>query len=233
MYTISLNYSKMVTNLYTWNSLFENETNKEYYKKILLFLEDQRLKGLEIFPSEDKIFLAFKLTQLEGVKVVILGQDPYHNIGQANGLSFSVPVGYRIPPSLKNIIKELKEDVNIKDPFHGNLECWAKRGVLLLNSILTVQANEPASHNKIGWQLFTDSVISAISSNLNNVVFMFWGNYAIQKSKLVDKEKHLILEAAHPSPFSAHRGFLGCKHFSQANNYLLKNGKEIINWNII
>ena len=233
MYTISLNYSKMVTNLYTWNSLFENETNKEYYKKILLFLEDQRLKGLEIFPSEDKIFLAFKLTQLEGVKVVILGQDPYHNIGQANGLSFSVPVGYRIPPSLKNIIKELKEDVNIKDPTHGNLECWAKQGVLLLNSILTVQANEPASHNKIGWQLFTDSVISAISSNLNNVVFMFWGNYAIQKSKLVDKEKHLILEAAHPSPFSAHRGFLGCKHFSQANNYLLKNGKEIINWNII
>lgn len=223
----------MVTNLYTWNSLFENETNKEYYKKILLFLEDQRLKGLEIFPSEDKIFLAFKLTQLEGVKVVILGQDPYHNIGQANGLSFSVPVGYRIPPSLKNIIKELKEDVNIKDPTHGNLECWAKQGVLLLNSILTVQANEPASHNKIGWQLFTDSVISAISSNLNNVVFMFWGNYAIQKSKLVDKEKHLILEAAHPSPFSAHRGFLGCKHFSQANNYLLKNGKEIINWNII
>ena len=233
MYTISLNYSKMVTNLYTWNSLFENETNKEYYKKILLFLENQRLKGLEIFPSEDKIFLAFKLTQLEGVKVVILGQDPYHNIGQANGLSFSVPVGYRIPPSLKNIIKELKEDVNIKDPTHGNLECWAKQGVLLLNSILTVQANEPASHNKIGWQLFTDSVISAISSNLNNVVFMFWGNYAIQKSKLVDKEKHLILEAAHPSPFSAHRGFLGCKHFSQANNYLLKNGKEIINWNII
>ena len=233
MYTISLNYSKMVTNLYTWNSLFENETNKEYYKKILLFLEDQRLKGLEIFPSEDKIFLAFKLTQLEGVKVVILGQDPYHNIGQANGLSFSVPVGYRIPPSLKNIIKELKEDVNIKDPTHGNLECWAKQGVLLLNSILTVQANEPASHNKIGWQLFTDSVISAISSNLNNVVFMFWGNYAIQKSKLVDKEKHLILEAAHPSPFSAHRGFLGCKHFSQANNYLLKNGKEIINWNIV
>ncbi len=233
MYTISLNYSKMVTNLYTWNSLFENETNKEYYKKILLFLEDQRLKRLEIFPSEDKIFLAFKLTQLEGVKVVILGQDPYHNIGQANGLSFSVPVGYRIPPSLKNIIKELKEDVNIKDPTHGNLECWAKQGVLLLNSILTVQANEPASHNKIGWQLFTDSVISAISSNLNNVVFMFWGNYAIQKSKLVDKEKHLILEAAHPSPFSAHRGFLGCKHFSQANNYLLKNGKEIINWNII
>jgi len=223
----------MVTNLYTWNSLFENETNKEYYKKILLFLEDQRLKRLEIFPSEDKIFLAFKLTQLEGVKVVILGQDPYHNIGQANGLSFSVPVGYRIPPSLKNIIKELKEDVNIKDPTHGNLECWAKQGVLLLNSILTVQANEPASHNKIGWQLFTDSVISAISSNLNNVVFMFWGNYAIQKSKLVDKEKHLILEAAHPSPFSAHRGFLGCKHFSQANNYLLKNGKEIINWNII
>ena len=233
MYTISLNYSKMVTNLYTWNSLFENETNKEYYKKILLFLENQRLKRLEIFPSEDKIFLAFKLIQLEGVKVVILGQDPYHNIGQANGLSFSVPVGYRIPPSLKNIIKELKEDVNIKDPFHGNLECWAKQGILLLNSILTVQANEPASHNKIGWQIFTDSVISAISSNLNNVVFMFWGNYAIQKSKLVDKEKHLILEAAHPSPFSAHRGFLGCKHFSQANNYLLKNGKEIINWNII
>jgi len=223
----------MVTNLYTWNSLFENETNKEYYKKILLFLENQRLKRLEIFPSEDKIFLAFKLIQLEGVKVVILGQDPYHNIGQANGLSFSVPVGYRIPPSLKNIIKELKEDVNIKDPFHGNLECWAKQGILLLNSILTVQANEPASHNKIGWQIFTDSVISAISSNLNNVVFMFWGNYAIQKSKLVDKEKHLILEAAHPSPFSAHRGFLGCKHFSQANNYLLKNGKEIINWNII
>ena len=184
-----------------------------------------------VYPAPQNIFRAFWLTPFQKVRVVILGQDPYHNVGQAQGLSFSVPSGAKLPPSLKNIYKEIEGDIGIKKDFtNGNLEVWAEQGVFLLNSILTVVANSPASHQKHGWEEFTNSVIKTISDTQHNVVFILWGNYARNKKTLIDTGKHLVLESAHPSPFSAYSGFFGSKCFSACNEYLRKNKIKQISW---
>lgn len=185
-----------------------------------------------ILPPSQDIFNAFKLCPFKDLKVVILGQDPYHHPGQAHGLSFSVPNGIKIPPSLRNIYKVLNQDLGIPMPVTGNLSSWAEQGVLLLNSILTVSAFSPASHRKIGWEIFTDELIQLISEKKESVVFMLWGNYARSKSQLIDASRHLILEAPHPSPLSAHQGFFACRHFSKCNTYLEQQGKEAIDWSI-
>lgn len=184
-----------------------------------------------IFPKPEEVFKAFWLTPFSEVKVIILGQDPYHGVGQAHGLCFSVPAGINPPPSLKNIYKEIEEDLKIKKDFSsGDLESWAKQGVFLLNAILTVIAHQPASHSKKGWEEFTDTVIKTLSDKRENLVFILWGNYARSKKILIDNKKHLILEAPHPSPFSAYSGFFGCQHFSQCNKYLENHNLEPINW---
>ncbi len=193
---------------------------------------NQELLQFDIFPPLPLVFNALNLTSLNNTKIVIIGQDPYHNINQAHGLSFSVKDEVKIPPSLKNICKEIESDLNIKMSDSGNLTSWAKQGVLLLNSILTVRAHEPASHKNIGWEYFTDEIIKLISLEKENVVFLLWGKFAQAKAHLIDSNKHLILQAAHPSPFSVYRGFYGCKHFSLSNEYLKKHQKAIIDWTI-
>ena len=185
-----------------------------------------------IYPPGKLIFNAFQHTPFDNVKVVILGQDPYHGTGQAHGLSFSVPPGIKPPPSLVNIFKELQNDLGIPKPAHGNLESWADQGVLLLNATLTVRAGEAGSHQNQGWETFTNSVIEKISQQKSKVVFLLWGKFAHAKGSLVDGDKHLVLRAAHPSPFSAYKGFLGCGHFSKANNYLEQNGIDPVNWSL-
>ncbi|MDQ3076125.1 MAG: uracil-DNA glycosylase [bacterium] len=191
----------------------------------------EEYKKKKIYPDPKNIFKAFWLTPFDEVKVVILGQDPYHGAGQAEGLCFSVPKGVPLPPSLKNIYKEIEGDLNIKKDFkNGHLEDWAKQGVFLFNAILTVVASSPASHKDRGWEEFTDFVIKTISEKHEHVVFMLWGNYARSKKVLIDAEKHLILEAPHPSPFSAYNGFFGSKHFSECNDYLMKKGKKKVQW---
>lgn len=216
----------------TWKSALAAEVKKDYYQQILTQLAQESSNGILIFPPKELVFQAYSLTPFSEIKVVILGQDPYHNDGQAHGLSFSVPQGIKPPPSLKNIFQELRNDCGIQEPPHGNLTAWATQGVFLLNSILTVRAHEPASHQHLGWQQLTDASISAISQHLNHVVFMLWGNFAQQKESLIDASKHCILKAPHPSPFSVYRGFYGCKHFSQANEYLKAHSKQEIDWNI-
>lgn len=216
----------------SWLKFMKKEFQSDYFNTISTFINNEKSKGKTIFPSRELTLNAFKLTPFDKVKVVILGQDPYHNIGQAHGLSFSVPKNVKTPPSLQNIYKEIKADLGYEIPNHGNLSTWAEQGVLLLNAVLTVNAHEPASHKKAGWETFTDNVIKHISEHKTNVVFMLWGSFAQQKEYLIDPKKHLILKATHPSPFSAHRGFFGCKHFSKANNYLKQNGLPTINWSI-
>jgi uracil-DNA glycosylase len=192
----------------------------------------QKSIGKTIFPPSNLIFNAFERCSFENTKVLILGQDPYHGRGQAHGLSFSVPNGIAIPPSLQNIYKELNEDIEkFTIPTHGNLTKWADQGVLLLNAFLTVSEGEPASHQAAGWELFTNDVIDTISSQKETVVFLLWGKFAEQKISLIDTQKHLVLTAPHPSPFSAHKGFLGCKHFSKTNAFLISKGLEPIQWN--
>lgn len=190
-------------------------------------------KTKTIYPPCNEVFNALNLCPFHKVKVVIIGQDPYHNPGQAHGLCFSVKSG-PIPPSLINIFKELKDDIKTfkRTSNHGNLESWAKQGVLLLNACLTVEKNKPNSHKDLGWEIFSDRIIEKINTDLSNVVFLLWGNYAQKKEKLIDCKKHYVLKASHPSPYSANRGFIGCKHFSKVNEYLIKNGKDPINWNI-
>jgi uracil-DNA glycosylase len=200
-----------------------------YFKNLDAFLSEEK-KTYTIYPPLELVYAAFNHCQLHQVKAVILGQDPYHNIGQANGLSFSVPPFIKIPPSLKNIFKELKSDLNIEPPFHGDLTPWTKQGVLLLNATLTVRANGPGTHQKKGWEIFTDTIIKTISEEKENLVFLLWGNYAIAKSNLIDQTKHKIL-MAHPSPL-ARGGFFGCKHFSQTNAYLISKKISPINWNL-
>ena len=214
-----------------WKELLKDEFEKDYFKNIVDFLHKEKREGKTIYPPGSLIFNAFDLTPLSNVKVVILGQDPYHGPNQAHGLSFSVPDNITPPPSLKNIYKELESDLGIKITKNGNLQEWAKQGVFLLNAVLTVRASEPTSHSNIGWHTFTDSVIKAISDNKEGVVFMLWGNFARSKRELIDKSKHLVLEAAHPSPL-ARGAFFGCKHFSQCNSYLIANGNTPINWNL-
>jgi uracil-DNA glycosylase len=206
--------------------LFEND----YFKHISTHLKTEMALHRTIYPKGSLIFNAFEKTPFDKVKVVILGQDPYHNPGQAMGLSFSVPKGVKPPPSLVNIYKELNNDIGMIIPQHGDLTKWAEQGVLLLNAVLTVRANEPASHSKIGWMDFTNDVIQTISNQKQNVVFLLWGNFANQKQVLIDATKHKILKAAHPSPLSAYNGFFGCKHFSATNQYLLEHQMQPINW---
>lgn len=213
----------------TWDKHLHEEFNKEYFIQLNDFLEQQTSNGVEVYPSSDKVFAAFQNTPYDEVNVVILGQDPYHGEGQANGLSFSVNSGIRKPPSLLNIFKELNRDLGVPIPINGNLESWAKQGVLLLNATLTVNANQPGSHQKKGWEKFTDAVIQELSSGENRIVFIFWGKYAQAKIPMIDTTKHFILTAAHPSPL-ARTGFAGCKHFSKTNEILLSIGKMPIDW---
>ncbi len=216
----------------TWKEALQEEFEKGYFQNIRQFLRSEKEKGVIIYPGGKLIFNAYNLTPFDKVKVVILGQDPYHGPGQAHGLSFSVPAGVPPPPSLVNIFKEIRSTMGIASPRNGNLEGWAKQGVFLLNAILTVQANKPASHQSIGWQNFTDETIRQLSEKRNGLVFMLWGAYAQKKSLFIESGKHLILQAPHPSPFSADRGFFGCKHFSKANDYLSKKGIEPVDWNL-
>ena len=216
----------------SWKKALLDLFDKPYFSQIADHLKAEKALKTTIYPSGGLIFNAFSLTPYAKVKVIILGQDPYHNANQAMGLSFSVPDGIKPPPSLMNIFKELHKDIGMPIPSSGNLTAWAKQGVLLLNAVLTVRANEPASHAKIGWTKFTDDVILSLSSQKKGLVFILWGNFAQEKSKLIDSSKHKILKAAHPSPFSAYNGFFGCKHFSATNEYLVKNNIDPIDWSI-
>lgn len=214
----------------SWKHVLKNEFSKSYFLEAVTFIKTEKALNKTIYPPGQFIFNAFNHTPFDNVKVVILGQDPYHGKGQAHGLSFSVPDGVRPPPSLINIFKELHDDTGLPIPKSGNLTPWADHGVLLLNASLTVRAAEPNSHSKIGWTQFTDSVISIISAEKEHVVFMLWGKYAQEKQGLIDETKHLVLKAAHPSPYSASNGFFGCKHFSKANKYLMDNGIDPVDW---
>ena len=207
------------------------EFEKPYFASLVRFLHEEKTAGKRIFPPGSQIFRAFDLTPVDKVKVVILGQDPYHGPGQAHGLSFSVPDNMPAPPSLKNIFKEIESDLGMRMSGYPNLEKWARQGVLLLNAVLTVRSGEAASHSKIGWEQFTDAVISYISDNCEGVVFMLWGNFARSKRDLIDRSKHHVLEAAHPSPL-ARGAFFGCRHFSQANNILAARGLQPIDWQL-
>ena len=213
-----------------WSAYLQPLFEQVSFQKLSQFLDQQEFNNTCIFPPKDDIFKAFELSSFEKTKVVILGQDPYHNDHQAHGLSFSVPDGVKIPPSLRNIYKELETDLNIAQNTSGDLQRWASQGVLLLNSALTVEKNSPGSHAKTAWINFTESVITLLSEHKQNLVFLLWGAHAQQKSKLIDSSKHLILSSSHPSPFSAHRGFFGTKHFSKTNDYLKMHNQQTINW---
>ena len=215
----------------SWKNALADEFGKPYFESLVRFLHKEKTEGKRIFPPGSQIFRAFDLTPVDKVKVVILGQDPYHGPGQAQGLSFSVPEGVPAPPSLKNIFKEIETDMGVRMSGYPNLENWARQGVLLLNAVLTVRSGEAASHSKIGWEQFTDAVIRYVSNNCEGVVFMLWGNFARGKRELIDHSRHCVLEAAHPSPL-ARGAFFGCRHFSRANAWLAANGKAPVNWQL-
>ena len=216
-----------------WQQLLGQEKQQPYFTATLAQVEQARASGQVIYPPQADVFNAFKLTELENLKVVILGQDPYHGPNQAHGLAFSVRHGVRVPPSLQNMYKELAlEYPEFQLPEHGCLESWAQQGVLLLNTVLTVIATQPNSHRHLGWEQFTDKVIASISEQCQGIVFLLWGSHAQKKGRYIDRERHFVLEAPHPSPLSAHRGFLGCGHFKQANELLVKQGKTPINWQV-
>lgn len=215
----------------SWREALAPEFEKPYFASLSQRLHAEKAAGKQIYPPGGQIFKAFELCPLPEVKVVILGQDPYHGYGQAMGLSFSVPDGVPAPPSLKNIFKEIEDDLGVKMSGRPNLEKWARQGVLLLNAVLTVRAGEPTSHSAIGWQEFTDAVIRCISEKREGVVFMLWGNYARSKAPLIDPYRHTILQAAHPSPL-ARGAFFGCRHFSQANAILRSEGLDPIDWQL-
>ena len=215
----------------SWKNALADEFGKPYFESLVRFLHKEKSEGKKVFPPGSQIFRAFDLTPVDKVKVVILGQDPYHGPGQAHGLSFSVPEGVPAPPSLKNIFKEIETDMGVRMSGYPNLENWARQGVLLLNAVLTVRSGEAASHSKIGWEQFTDAVIRYISDNCDGVVFMLWGNFARGKRELIDASRHCVLEAAHPSPL-ARGAFFGCRHFSRANAWLAANGKAPVNWQL-
>lgn len=214
----------------SWKDVLSTEFEKEYFKKLTDFVRGEYLSGKTIYPEPKNIFNAFNLCPLSNVNVVIIGQDPYHEPGQAHGLCFSVEQGTEFPPSLQNIYKEIESDIGHKSITNGDLSAWARQGVLLLNSTLTVQAHIAASHSGKGWETFTDSVIRAVNENRKNVVYLLWGSFAQKKAEFVDAQNNLILKSAHPSPLSAYRGFFGNHHFSQANEYLVQNGKMPIDW---
>ena len=216
----------------SWKQQLQSEFNKDYFKQLTDFVRGEYLSQKTIYPPPDQIFSAFQFTPFDQVKVVILGQDPYHGPNQANGLCFSVHPEVRTPPSLVNIYKEINQDLDIPIPDNGDLSHWAKQGVLLLNATLTVQAHKAGSHQKKGWEEFTDAAIHQLAQQREKLVFMLWGSYAQKKGAFIDKTKHLVLEAPHPSPLSAHRGFLGCQHFSRCNHYLIENNIQEINWKL-
>jgi uracil-DNA glycosylase len=216
----------------SWKAVLGDEFQKPYFQTLKAFLQTEKQKGKTIYPPGKLIFNAFDSTPFEKVKVVILGQDPYHGPGQAHGLCFSVPRGIASPPSLINIYKEIKEEFGFPIPAHGNLEKWTRQGVLLLNAMLTVEANQAASHQNKGWEQFTDAAIHLLNEKREGLVFMLWGGYAKRKGAFIDTKKHLVLTASHPSPLSAHTGWFGNKHFSKANDYLKSIGKEPIDWKI-
>lgn len=230
VFVIIESLDKIGENMADWSDLLSEEKDKSYFKEIIKFLLVEREQGKIIYPAKENMFQAFSLTNPESLKVVILGQDPYHGPGQAHGLSFSVPKGVRLPPSLRNIYKEIEVDCNVKMPEHGDLTSWAEQGVLLLNSVLSVESGKAGSHAKLGWEKFTDLVIQKVSEHCNSLVFLLWGAYAHKKSAIIDREKHLILTAPHPSPLSAHRGFLTCRHFSKANQFIEKKRLKKISW---
>lgn len=215
----------------SWKEVLKEEFEKEYFQNIKNQLRSMKVQGREIYPPGKLIFNAFNTTPFDKVKVIILGQDPYHNPGEAMGLSFSVPKGIKIPPSLKNIFKEISDDIGCSIPNHGDLSYWAEQGVFLLNTILTVEKNLASSHKNIGWQYFTDSIIRHLSDKKEYLVFMLWGNFAKQKEVLIDRVKHLVLSSPHPSPLAG-GGFFGNHHFSQANEYLLRHNIKPIDWQI-
>jgi uracil-DNA glycosylase len=216
----------------SWKEILKQEFDKPYFQQIPLHLKTEKSQGKTIYPTGNLIFNAFNTTPIDKIKVVIIGQDPYHGPNQAHGLCFSVQTGVPPPPSLINIFKELQDDIGMQIPRHGNLTKWAEQGVFLLNASLTVRAGEPMSHSKIGWATFTDSVIKKISDHNKHVVFLLWGKFAQDKKILIDETKHLILKSAHPSPLSAYAGFFGCKHFSKANAYLISKGIDPVDWSL-
>lgn len=214
----------------SWKKILKDEFEKDYFKNLMFFVTNE-YQNHQCFPETSALFKAFELTPFDKVKVVILGQDPYHNDDQADGLSFSVPESTAIPPSLKNIFKEIASDLETETPSHGNLENWASQGVLLLNAVLSVRAHQAGSHKNKGWELFTNQVIQTLSEERENLIFMLWGGFAKKKAKLIDSEKHLILESGHPSPLSANRGYwFGHQHFSQANTDLSDHNQQPISW---
>ncbi|MBL0146623.1 MAG: uracil-DNA glycosylase [Chitinophagaceae bacterium] len=218
----------------SWKDALKHEFTKPYFLQIATFLKTEKASGKIIYPPGPLIFNAFNQTPFSKVKVVIIGQDPYHGAGQAHGLSFSVQNGIKPPPSLVNIFKEIHSDIGIAMPKeYGNLTSWAQQGILLLNAALTVRANEPFSHAKFGWADFTDAVIKKISDEKKGIVFLLWGKFAQDKQVLIDETKHFVLKAAHPSPFSADKGFFGCKHFSKTNDLLVKQGLQPIDWKLL
>jgi uracil-DNA glycosylase len=217
----------------TWADIFGQEKQQPYFQQIMKFVESERAAGKTIYPPSQDVFNAFNLTELAKVKVVILGQDPYHGPNQAHGLCFSVLTGVKTPPSLVNMYKELATDISgFTIPQHGFLQSWAEQGVLLLNTVLTVEQAQAHSHAKIGWERFTDRVIQQLSEHCNGVIFLLWGSHAQRKGSVIDKDKHHVLSGPHPSPLSAYRGFFGCKHFSQTNELLIQQGKSPINWQV-
>ncbi len=216
----------------SWKKILIEEFSKDYFVKLKQMLFEEKNKGYQILPPGSQIFAALDTTPINKIKVVILGQDPYHGPNQANGLCFSVNDGIPFPPSLRNIFKELKSDTNFEMPKSGNLSSWSKQGVLLLNTTLTVRLNESNSHSKFGWQNFTDKILTEVSSRRENIVFILWGTYAQSKLNLIDTKKHCILQSVHPSPLSAYRGFFGCKHFSKTNEYLISKCIDPIDWQL-
>lgn len=217
----------------SWKALLQDEFGQPYMQALRQFLRDEKAAGKIIYPPGPEIFTALNTTPFDKVRVVILGQDPYHGPGQAHGLCFSVKKGVAVPPSLKNIYKELSQDVGLTLPTHGNLAHWAQQGVLLLNAVLTVEAGNAGAHQNKGWERFTDRIVNLLNERREHLVFMLWGSYAQKKGAIIDRSRHLVLQSAHPSPLSAHRGFLGNRHFSRANDYLQAHQLPPIDWQII
>ncbi len=222
----------VLENALSWRDALAGEFDKPYMRELQQFLASEKAQGKQIYPDDCHWFSALEITPLEDVKVVILGQDPYHQPGQAHGLCFSVMPDIKVPPSLVNIYKELYSDLNIEPADHGFLGSWAKQGVLLLNSVLTVEQGAAGAHQGKGWELFTDKIIRTVNERCENVVFLLWGGYAQKKGKSIDRERHCVLEAPHPSPLSSYRGFFGCQHFSKANHYLEINQRQPIRWTL-
>lgn len=216
----------------SWQPWLMDEWQKVYMQQLLSFLDEEEASGKRVYPAAEQRLKALEYTDLSNVKVVILGQDPYHGPSQAHGLSFSVEAGVKVPPSLRNIFQELHEDIGCEPPEHGDLTQWAKQGVLLLNAVLTVEHSLAASHKNKGWERFTDRIIEIVNKECENVVFLLWGSYAHKKGKQINLDRHLVLTSPHPSPLSSYRGFFGCKHFSKANDYLSKHGRSPIGWQI-